>query len=78
LGDGSDHGALCGEGLLLGLERGQAELAVDFMLVGMGHELVEQVVGPGQFADLVGGQEGDEAFLPVVVAAFDFTINSNP
>ena len=30
------------------------------------------MVGTGQIADLVGGQEGDQAFLPVVVPAFDF------
>jgi hypothetical protein len=61
-----------GEGLLLGWQRGLAGFAVDFMLVGVGDELIEQVVGPGQFEDVVGGQQGDEAFLPVVVAAFDF------
>ena len=49
-----------------------AEFAVDFMLVGMGDELVEKVVGPDEFADVVGGQEGDETFLPIVVAPFDF------
>jgi hypothetical protein len=48
------------------------EFAVDFVLVGVGHELVEQMVGPDQFHDGLGGQEGDEAFLPVVMAAFDF------
>jgi len=69
---GAEDGALFGEGLLLGLERGLAEFAVDFMLVGVGHELIEQVIGADQFDDVVGGEEGDEAFLPVVVAAFDF------
>jgi hypothetical protein len=49
-----------------------AEFAVDFVLVGVGDELVEQWVGPDQFDDLVGGQERNQAFLPVVVAAFDF------
>ena len=34
--------------------------------------MVEDRVGPGKFADAGGGQEGDEAFLPVVVATFDF------
>jgi hypothetical protein len=64
---------LFGEGLVVGLERGLAEFAVDFMLVGVGDELVEQVVGPDPFDDLVSGQKGDEAFLPVVVAALDFS-----
>ena len=51
---------------------GLAEFAVDFMLVGVRHELVQTVIGPDEFTDAVGSQEGDEAFLPVVVAAFDF------
>lgn len=50
-----------------------AEFAVDFVLVGVRHELVEQLVGPDQFHDVVGGQDGDQAFLPVVMTAFDFT-----
>jgi len=49
-----------------------AEFAVDFMLVGVGDELVEQMVRPDQFHDVVSGQEGNESFLPVVVTAFDF------
>jgi hypothetical protein len=72
-GCGADGGAIFGKGLLVGLEWGLAEFAVDFMLIGMRDELVEEVVGPDQFDDLVSGQERDEAFLPVVVAAFDFT-----
>jgi len=72
LRDGADHGALFGEGLLVGGVGCLAEFAVDFVLVGVGDELVEQLVGPDQFHDLVGGQERNQAFLPVVVAAFDF------
>jgi hypothetical protein len=45
---------------------------VDFVLVGLDQELVEQPVGPCEFVDVFGGQKGWEAFLPVVVAAFDF------
>ena len=56
----------------MGLLRGLAEFPVDFMLVGVDQELVEQGVGPRQFDDGIGGQEGRETFLPVVVAAFDF------
>ena len=41
-------------------------------MVGVGQELVEQVVGPFQLDDLIGGQQGREAFLPVIMAAFDF------
>jgi hypothetical protein len=32
---------------------------------------LEQGIGATQFEDLVGGQERGQAFLPVVVAAFD-------
>lgn len=72
-GRGAEGRAIFGEGLLVGLERGLAEFAVDFRLIGMGDELVEEGVGPDPFDDLVRRQERDEAFLPVVVAAFDFT-----
>jgi hypothetical protein len=72
VGIGTDDRAFFGAGLWLGLERGLAGFAVDFMLVGVGHELVEPVVGPDQFENALGGQQGHEAFLPVVVAAFDF------
>jgi len=45
--------------------RGGAEFAVDFMLVGVGKQLVEQVVGAAEFEDLVDGQERGQTFLPV-------------
>jgi hypothetical protein len=54
-----------------GLGRG-AQFAVDFMGVGVGPELVEQEIGAIQLADLVGGQQGRQASLPVIVATFDF------
>lgn len=69
---GTDHRAFVGEGLLVGGVGWLAEFAVEFVLVGMRDELVEQLVGPGEFHDGFGGQQGDETFLPVVVAAFDF------
>jgi hypothetical protein len=72
VGGGADHGAFFGAGLWVGGVGCLAGFAMDFVLVGVGHELVEQMVGPDQFNDLFGGQEGDEAFLPVVMAAFDF------
>jgi hypothetical protein len=34
-----------------------------FMMVGVRHELVEQVVGPGQLDDVFGRQERDEPLL---------------
>ena len=69
---GAQDGALFAQGLLACGVRGGAQFTVDFVLIGVGEELVEQGVGRGQFEDLVGGQQGREAFLPVVVAAFDF------
>jgi len=41
-------------------------------LVGVGDELVEPSVGASEFDDTLGRQEWDQAFLPVVVSAFDF------
>jgi len=69
---GADDGAVLGDGLVTGGLGGGAQFAVDFVLVGMGQELIQQVVGGGQFEDVLGGQQGDQAFLPVVVAALDF------
>jgi hypothetical protein len=63
---------LFGAGLVVGGVGCLAEFAMAFVLVGVGCELVEQMVGPDQCHEVVGGQEGDEAFLPVVMAAFDF------
>jgi hypothetical protein len=62
VGIGTDDGTFFGEGLLLSGPGCLAKFAVDFMLVGVGHELVNQVVGPDQFDDAVSGQEGHEAF----------------
>jgi hypothetical protein len=63
---------LLGQGLLVGGVGCLAEFAMDFVLVGVRDELVEEVVGPGEFDKVIGGQQGNEALLPVVVAAFDF------
>jgi hypothetical protein len=41
-------------------------------MVGVIEELVEEDVGCGEFADVVSGQDVREAFLPVIMAAFDF------
>ena len=62
VGIGPEDGTFFSESLLVGGVGCLAEFAVDFVLVG-----------PDQFIDLVGSQEGDESFLPVVMAAFDFT-----
>ena len=55
VGIGPEDGTFFGEGLLVGGVGCLAEFAVDFVLVAVGHELVEQVVGPDQFYDVVGG-----------------------
>ncbi len=44
------------------------------MLVDVRQELVEQTVGAFEFQDAVGRQEGWQAFLPVVMATFDFAL----
>ena len=74
MGIGAQDGSFFCAGLLLSGVGCLTQFTMDFVLVGVGHELVEQLVGPGEFDDLVGGQEGDEAFLPVVMAAFDFAL----
>jgi hypothetical protein len=68
----AEHAAVVSEGLgFSGVRRG-AECAVDFVFVGVGHQLVEQWVSPGERANIFGGEEGRQAFLPVVMAALDF------
>ncbi len=71
-GGGPQDGAFFGERLGLGRLWGGAEFAVDFVVVGVDQELVEQPVGTFEFEDMISGQKWWEAFLPVVVAAFDF------
>lgn len=70
---GPQDGAVFRQGQAASRQRGGPEFPMDFMLVGMKPELVQEAVGPFQFEDLIGGQEWRQAFLPVVVAAFDFT-----
>ena len=72
MGIGAQDGSFFCEGLLLSGVGCLSQFTMDFVLIGVGDELVEQMVCPGEFDDLVGDQEGDEAFLPVVMAAFDF------
>jgi hypothetical protein len=49
---GADDGTFLSEGLLVGLVRGLAQFAVDFMLVGVRDQLVEQEVGAVELADV--------------------------
>ena len=60
------------EGLGASCQWGSAQFTVDFMLIGMSQELLEQDIGATQFENLVSSQERGQALLPVVVAAFDF------
>jgi len=71
-GSGAQDGALFGQRLVPSGLGCRAQFAVDFVSVGVRSQLVEQVIGTVELMDLVGGQQGREAFLPVVVAAFDF------
>jgi hypothetical protein len=71
-GGRTDDGALLGQGLLLGSVGCVTQFAVDLVVVGVREELIEQVVGAGEFDNGLGGQERDQSFLPVIVAAFDF------
>lgn len=70
---GAQDGTLLSEGQLFGGVRGGAQFAVDFVLVGVRQQLVQELIGTLQFCDAVCGEQGWEAFLPVIVAAFDFT-----
>ena len=73
-GHWAQHRAFFGEGLVAGgLGRGP-NFAVDFMGVGMREQLLQEVVGATEFADVIGGEERGQTFLLVVVAAFDFTL----
>ena len=68
----TQDGAFLGDGLCSGGVRSGAEFAMDFMLVDVGEEMVKQAVGAFEFADVIGSQQWGQAFLPIVVAAFDF------
>ena len=70
-GSGPEHGAFFGKGLFPCGVRGGVQCAVDFVLIGVGEELVEQVVSPVQFEDAVGHQERGQSFLPVIMAALN-------
>jgi len=69
---GPQDGAFFGAGLSFGGLGCGAKFAMDFVLIGVDQELVEEPIGPFEFEDVIGGEQWREAFLPVVVAAFDF------
>ena len=70
--DRSQDGVLIGEGLLPGGVWGGAQFAVDFVLIDMRQELIQELVGPVEFHDAVGGEQGWKTFLPIIMTAFDF------
>jgi len=70
--DGSQNGVFVGEGLLPGGVGSGAQFAVDFVLIDMRQELIQELVGAVEFQDPVGGQQGRQTFLPVIMTAFDF------
>lgn len=70
--NGAQNGMFLGEGLLFGRVRGDPQFPVNFMLVDVWQQLIEEVVGTFEFEEAICGQQGREAFLPVIMAAFDF------
>jgi len=71
-GNRAEDRALFSQGLIASGVRRGAEFPVDFVPVDVGQQLVQQGIGTVQFEDLVSGQQWWQAFLPVIVAAFDF------
>ena len=51
--------------------RDGAQFPVDFVLVDMWHELIEELVGTFEFDDVICSQQGRQTYLPVVVTALD-------
>jgi len=46
---------------------------MDFVLVGMGQEMIEQAISALEFNDIISRQQRWQTLLPVVVTSFDFT-----
>ena len=67
----AQHTPLLRPRLLPGRVRSHPQFPVDFLFVGMGQQLVEQRVGRFQVVNLVGGKQGRQSPLPVVVATLD-------
>lgn len=68
----TNDGAFLGQRLLAGQVRSDTQLPMRFGLINVRQELVEQMVGPFQLQDAVGGQEGWQPFLPEVMTSLDF------
>lgn len=70
--DFTQNGTFLSEGFLFGRMRGDAQFAVDFVLVDVWEQLIQEPVGPFEFHDTIRSQQRWQAFLPIVVAAFNF------
>jgi len=70
----TQDGTFFGQRLLAGGVRGCTQLSMDFMLIDVGQELVEQVISALKLQDIVSRQERRQPLLPEVMAAFDFTL----
>jgi hypothetical protein len=68
-----DRAVLLG-GELPSRERGHAEFAMAFAGVAMEEEVLEQSIGGGEVANLLGGEERRQAILPILMAAFDLAL----
>lgn len=71
-GNGADLAVTLGERLLVGGVRSGAKLAMDFMMIGVSDEVVDERVGTIDGVDGLGGEERWETLLPIVVATLDF------
>jgi hypothetical protein len=63
--DGAQGGAVLLEGEVASCLGGHTQFAMHFMGIGMGQELVQQVIGPFQFDQVFGGKESWQAALVV-------------
>ena len=70
--EGAQNRTFLAAGPLPGGLRGGADLAMLFVRVAMCAQLIEQWIGERECGDLLGGKEGGQTFLPVIMEAFDF------
>ena len=69
----TEDGAVFATGQLTSDGWGGAQFPVDLVVVDVRQELVNQPVGTFEFPDVIGSQQCGEAFLPIVMAALDFS-----
>ena len=63
-----------GDGQVVGVKRGHAQFAVDFLGVVMETEKVDEGIGAGDARDVFCGEKGREAFLPEEVETLDLAL----